>query len=153
GQEVRVRYAAIVRCTEAIEDENGKVVELRCTWDPATRRGATPDGRKVRGTIHWVSASHAVDAEVRLYDRLFTAEEPDGDETKSYLDFLNPDSKEVRTGVKIEPGLAELAPGTSVQFERLGYFVTDEKDHTRERPVFNRTITLKDTWAKIAARS
>lgn len=152
GKEVRLRYAAIVRCTEAIEDENGNLVELRCTWDPATRGGAAPDGRKVRGTIHWLSVTHARDAEVRLYDRLFTVEDPDGDETKSYLDFINPASKEVRTGVKIEPGLAELPPGTTVQFERLGYFATDEKDHTPERPVFNRTITLKDTWAKIAAR-
>lgn len=152
GQEVRLRYAAIVRCTEAIEDADGNVVELRCTWDPASRRGAAPDGRKVRGTIHWLSATHAKDAEVRLYDRLFTVENPGGDENKSFLDFVNPESKEIRQGVKIEAGLAELEPGTTVQFERLGYFVTDAKDHTPERPVFNRTITLKDTWAKIAAR-
>jgi glutaminyl-tRNA synthetase len=151
GQEVRLRYAAIVRCTDVVE-ENGRVVEIRCTWDPASRRGAAPDGRKVRGTIHWVSASHARDAEVRLYDRLYTVENPLGVEGKDFLEFLNPASKEVRTGVKIEPALAELAPGTSVQFERLGYFITDEKDHTPERPVFNRTITLKDTWAKIVAR-
>jgi len=156
GQEVRLRYAAIVRCTEAIEDADGNVVELRCTWDPASRRGAAPDGRKVRGTIHWLSAAHALDAEVRLYDRLFTVEDPIAEEVegeKTFLDFLNPASKELRTGVKIEPGLAELPPGTPVQFERVGYFVTDEKDHTPSRPVFNRTITLKDTWAKIAARS
>lgn len=110
------------------------------------------DGRKIKGTLHWVSARHAKEAEVRLYDRLFTDPDPLGHEGKDFLDFLNPDSKQVRNGVKIEPALADLAPGTRVQFERLGYFVADEKDHTSAAPVFNRTITLKDTWAKIAQR-
>ncbi len=152
GQEVRLRYAAIIRCDEVIEDEAGNVVELRCHWDPGSRGGAVSDGRKIRGTLHWVSARHALEAEVRVYDRLFTDADPLGHEGKDFLDFLNPNSKEIRAGVKIEPALAEVAPGFQVQFERLGYFVADERDHTRERPVFNRTITLKDTWAKIAQR-
>ncbi|MCB9597452.1 MAG: glutamine--tRNA ligase/YqeY domain fusion protein [Sandaracinaceae bacterium] len=151
GAEVRLRYAALITCNEAIEDEHGEVVELRCTWDPASKGGKSPDGRKVKGTLHWVSAAHAVDAEVRLFDRLFTVENPMGDESKSFLEFINPDSKKIVTG-KLEPALGELEPGTRVQLERVGYFVTDSADHTAERPVFNRTITLKDTWAKIAAR-
>jgi glutaminyl-tRNA synthetase len=152
GTEVRLRYAAIVKCERAIKDANGTITELRCTWDPSSRGGAPADGRKIRGTLHWVSAAHAREAEVRLYDRLFSDENPDGHEGRDFLEFLNANSKEVRRGVKIEPGLAELAPLSHVQFERLGYFVTDEKDHTPASPIFNRTITLKDTWAKIAQR-
>ncbi len=150
GQEVRLRYAAIVRCTDVVKDADGRVVELRCHWDPESRRGLAADGRKIRGTLHWVSASHAEDAEVRLYDRLFGHENPSG--TEDFLAHLNPASKEIRAGVKLEPGLAVTEPGKVVQFERLGYFVADAKDHTPERPVFNRVITLKDTWAKLAQR-
>ncbi len=151
GREVRLRYAALVTCNEVIEDDDGNVVELRCTWDPDSKGGKSPDGRKVRGTLHWVSATHAIDAEVRVFDRLFREENPLADEDTSYLDFLNPDSKKVLQA-KLEPALGELAAGAHVQFERVGYFVADEKDHAPGRPVFNRTITLKDTWAKIAAR-
>ena len=135
-----------------MKDEAGAVVELRCTWDPESRGGRSPDGRKVKGTLHWVSAAHARDAEVRIYDRLFTDENPTGHEDREFTDFLNADSKEVRRRVKIEPGLTKLEPGESVQFERLGYFVADAVDHAAEHPVFNRTITLKDTWAKIVKR-
>jgi glutaminyl-tRNA synthetase len=152
GQEVRLRYAALITCTEVIKDAKGEIVELRCTWDPASRGGVAPDNRKVKGTIHWVAASHAVDAEVRLYDRLYTVENPLADESRDFLEFLNKESLEIVKGAKLEPALRERAPGDRVQFERVGYFVADEKDHTTERPVFNRTIGLKDTWAKIVAR-
>jgi len=151
GKEVRLRYAALVTCDEVIEDDDGNVTELRCTWDPASRGGRSPDGRKVRGTLHWVSASHAVDAEVRLYDRLFSVEDPTSDALDDFLDALNPQSKEVRRA-KVEPAVAELAPGDRIQLERTGYFVADCEDHEVDAPVLNRTITLKDTWAKIAAR-
>ncbi len=150
GREVRLRYAYLVTCTDVIKDENGEVVELRCTYDPATRGGDAPDGRRVRGTLHWVSARHAVDGEVRLYDRLFSVEDPDDvPEGKTFLDFLNPNSLEVLTGCKLEPLLAELAPGTRVQFERQGYFVVDTKDSRPGAPVFNRAVTLRDSWARI----
>ncbi len=152
GREVRLRYAALITCTDVIKDDAGEVVELRCTWDPDSRGGAPKDGRKVRGTIHWVSASHAVDAEVRLYDRLFTDPNPGGHEDKSFLEFLNPESKQLRPGAKLEPWLGTLEPGTRVQLERQGYFVADEIDHREGAPVLNRTITLKDTWAKLVAR-
>ena len=150
GKEVRLRYACLVTCNEVIKDDAGNVVELRCTWDPESRGGTSPDGRKVRGTIHWVSAGHARDAEVRLYDRLFTAESP-GSGGRDFLEDLNPTSLEVRSGCKVEPAAADLEPGTRVQFERLGYFVTDP-DGTAEAPVFNRTIALKDSWAKMEKR-
>ena len=144
GREVRLRYAYFVTCTDVIKDDAGNVTELRCTYDPATRGGNAPDGRKVKGTLHWVSAAHAVEAEVRLYDHLFTAEEPGkgGD----FLDDINPESLEVLSGCKLEPTLAE-DHGT-VQFERLGYFCAD-KDGSSDAPVFNRTMTLRDTWAKV----
>ena len=149
GREVRFRYAYFITCEEAIMDENGEVVELRCTYDPATKGGDAPDGRKVKGTIHWVSAADAIDAEVRLYDHLFTKENPE--ETEEDQDFtanLNPDSLKTLTACKLEPSLANTNPGTIYQFERNGYFCTD-KDSTTEKPVFNRTLTLRDTWAKI----
>ncbi|MGE0785442.1 MAG: glutamine--tRNA ligase/YqeY domain fusion protein [Sandaracinaceae bacterium] len=152
GQEVRLRYAAIVRCTGFEKDADGRLTVVRCTWDPDSRGGGTKDGRKIRGTIHWVSAEHAVDAEARLYDRLFTDEDPGGHEDADFLSFLNPESKRVVSGVKLEPWLGTLEAGTRVQLERLGYFVTDSVDHGGERRVFNRTITLKDTWAKMVAR-
>ena len=148
GREVRLRGAYFVTCTGMTKDEAGRVVEVRCTYDPATRSGAAPDNRKVKATIHWVSAAHAIDAEVRLYDRLFSVADPGADETREFISFLNPRSLEVVGGCKLEPGLASAAPGARVQFERLGYFVADP-DSTPGRPVFNRTVTLRDTWARI----
>jgi len=148
GREVRLRGAYFVICTGVTKDAAGRVVELRCTYDPATRSGAAPDNRKVKATIHWVSAAHAIEAEVRLYDRLFSVPDPGADETREFISFLNPQSLEVVGGCKLEPGLAGAAPGAHVQFERLGYFVAD-RDSTPGRPVFNRTVTLRDTWAKI----
>jgi glutaminyl-tRNA synthetase len=150
GREVRLRYGYFITCTSAVKDEkSGEVVELHCTYDPATRGGNAPDGRKVKSTIHWVSAAHAVGAEARLYDKLFARENP-GDDTEG-LDFtayLNPDSLEILNGCKVEPGLLDAAPGSRYQFERLGYFCVDP-DSVRGRPVFNRTVALRDTWAKI----
>ncbi|MBW8015690.1 MAG: glutamine--tRNA ligase/YqeY domain fusion protein [Planctomycetes bacterium] len=149
GREVRLRYAYFVTCNEAIKDENGEVVELRCTYDPATKGGDAPDGRKVKGTIHWVSAEHAVDAEVRLYDHLFTKENPDDtEEGENFTANLNPDSLKVLTNCKLEPSLANTEPDFYCQFERTGYFCID-KDSTPENIVFNRTLNLRDTWAKI----
>ncbi|MCP4589754.1 MAG: glutamine--tRNA ligase/YqeY domain fusion protein [bacterium] len=150
GREVRLRWAYFVTCTEAIKDpESGEIVELRCTYDPATRGGDAPDGRKVKGTIHWVSAEHSLEAEVRLYDHLFTCADPakveDGEDFRS---SLNPDSVETLTSCRVEPSLAEAAPGSRYQFERNGYFCVDP-DSTAERLVFNRTVTLRDSWAKI----
>lgn len=152
GNEVRLRYAYFITCNDVIKDENGEIVELRCTYDPASRGGNSPDGRKVRGTIHWVSVPHAVDAEVRLYDNLFMKEDPDDvEEGKTFLDYINPDSLEV-VNAKAEPMLGSVNPGDSFQFERMGYFVADRKDHTPEKPVFNRSVTLRDTWAKISKK-
>ena len=153
GQEVRLRYAYLVRCTDVMKDPNsGEVVEVHCTFDPATRGGNTPDGRKVKGTIHWVSAAHAVQAEVRLYDHLFTRPDPGNvPEGQDYKVNLNPKSLERLAGCFVEPGLKSAAPGSRYQFERLGYFSVDP-DSTPERPVFNRTASLVDTWAKIAKK-
>jgi glutaminyl-tRNA synthetase len=149
GREVRLRYAYFVKCTSVVKDAKGEVIELRCTYDPATRGGDAPDGRKVKGTIHWVSAQHAVDAEVRLYDHLFTKPDPDDvPEGKTYLDNLNPQSLELLTGCKLEPSLANAKAGDKFQFERLGYFCVD-KDSAPGKLVFNRAVTLRDTWAKI----
>jgi glutaminyl-tRNA synthetase len=150
GREVRLRNAYLITCRDVVKNAAGDVVELRCTYDPETRGGDAPDGRKVKATLHWVSARHAVDAEVRLYDRLFTVEMPgagDGD----FLTQLNPQSLEVVRDCKVEPSLAAVPVGGRFQFERLGYFVADS-DTQPEAPVFNRTVTLKDTWAKIEAR-
>jgi glutaminyl-tRNA synthetase len=146
GREVRLRYAYLVTCTGVVKDESGEIVEVHCTYDPATRGGDAPDGRRVKSTLHWVSARHALDAEVRLYDHLFTEEDPDAD--ADWRKHLNPNSLEVLEGCKIEPGLAGAAPGYRCQFERQGYFCVDP-DTTEKRPVFNRTVTLRDTWAKI----
>ena len=146
GREVRLRAACYITCNEVIKDDDGEVVELRCTWDPESRGGGTPDGRKVKGTLHWVSAKHAVDAEVRLYDRLFTEEEPDSHEDRDFREFLNPESKQV-VQAKLEPSLSGFQPGDAVQFERIGYF-TPDPDHTAERPVYNRTVSLRDSWKK-----
>jgi len=152
GKEVRLRYGALVTCQEVVKDEAGDVVELRCTWDPESKGGNAPDGRKVRGTIHWVSAKHAVDAEVRLYDRLFDEENPlDEAHEGDFTGRINPKSLEVLQGAKLEPSLAARSPAERVQFERLGYFVVDP-DSTPARPVYNRTIQLKDSWAKLAKK-
>ncbi len=150
GQEVRLRYAYLVRCTRVVKDRtSGEPAEVHCTYDPATRGGNTPDGRKVKGTIHWVSAAHAQPAEVRLYDHLFTKPDPsEVPEGQDYKVNLNPKSLERLSGCFVEPGLKGAAPGSRFQFERLGYFCVDP-DSTPERPVFNRTVSLVDTWAKI----
>jgi glutaminyl-tRNA synthetase len=151
GQEVRLRYAYLITCVDVVKDPGtGEVTELHCTYDPATRGGDAPDGRKVKGTLHWVSARHAVDAQVRLYDHLFTKENPNEvEEGKDFTACLNPGSLEVLNGCKLEPSLANAAPASRCQFERLGYFCVDSKDSSPESLVFNRTVTLRDTWAKI----
>jgi glutaminyl-tRNA synthetase len=153
GAEVRLRYAYFLTCNEVIKDENtGEVIELRCSIDPATRGGSAPDGRKVRGTLHWVSAAHAVEAQVNLYDRLFITEDPmDVGEGRDFTDHLNPESLEVLQGCRVEPSVADAAPGTRYQFERQGYFCVD-RDSSANGMVFNRTIALRDTWAKIEQR-
>src|SRR5262249_28155972 len=150
GKEVRFRYAYFVKCVGVVKEEKtGEVIELRCTYDPATRGGDAPDGRKVKGTIHWVSAAHAIDAEVRLYDHLFNKPDPDDvPEGQDYIANLNPNSLEVIPNAKLEPSLANAAVGSKYQFERLGYFTVD-KDTAPGELVFNRTVTLRDTWAKI----
>jgi glutaminyl-tRNA synthetase len=149
GAEVRLRYAYLMTCVDVVKDGNGEIVELRCTVDPATRGGSAPDGRKVKGTIHWVSAAHALPAEVRLYDRLFTRENPlDAGEGESFTDFINPGSLEVLTSCMVEPSLAHATPGSRYQFERQGYFCVDP-DSAPGRLVFNRTVSLRDTWARI----
>jgi glutaminyl-tRNA synthetase len=154
GKEVRLRYGYFITCTGVVKDASGQAIELRCTYDPATRGGnAPPDGRKVKSTIHWVSAAHAIDAEVRLYETLFTKENPnDLEEGQEFTDLLNPNSLEVVKGCKLEPSLAGAEPGASYQFERLGYFCVD-LDTTPEALVFNRTVALRDTWAKIEKKS
>jgi len=149
GTEVRLRWAYVIRCTGIVKDARGEVTEVRATVDRTSRGGAPADGRKIKSTIHWVSAPHAVTAEVRLYDRLFTAEEPDGDD---YLAQLNPASLERLVGCKLEPSLAAAAPGSRYQFERMGYFFVDPIDTKAGAPAFNRTVTLRDTWANIEKR-
>jgi glutaminyl-tRNA synthetase len=149
GQEVRLRYAYFITCQEVIKDAEGNITEIRCTYDPASRGGNSPDGRKVKGTIHWVSAQHAFDAEVRLFDRLFAVEAPEEvEEGKTFLDNLNPNSLQVLQNCKMEPALKDVKVLDKMQFERLGYFCVD-KDSTPEHLVFNRACTLKDSWAKI----
>jgi glutaminyl-tRNA synthetase len=150
GREVRLRYAYFVTCTEVVKDERGEIVELRCTYDPATRGGDAPDGRRPKATLHWLSAAHAVPAEVRLYDHLFTRPDP-GAEGRDPFDDLNPEAETVLASAFVEPSLGQPSVGETVQFERLGYFAADP-DSTPGRPVFNRTLTLKDTWAKLQAR-
>jgi glutaminyl-tRNA synthetase len=156
GREVRLRYGYFITCTEVVKDAAGEIVELRCTYDPATRGGDSPDGRKVQGTIHWVSAAHAADCELRLYDKLFTIPDPDAvEEGKDFLSALNPESLVVIRGAKVEPSVLSDPLGSRYQFERTGYFISDPAD---SRPgegagkgalVFNRTVTLRDSWAKI----
>jgi glutaminyl-tRNA synthetase len=152
GREVRLRYAYFITCQDVVKDpDTGNIAELRCTYDPATKGGNAPDGRKVKATLHWVSAEHAVEAEVRLYDRLFTKENPDEKtDGKTFKDFINPDSLEILSACKLEPSLADAKPEQFFQFERLGYFCVDSKKGNADHLVFNRTVTLRDTWAKIA---
>src|SRR5207249_713804 len=146
GAEVRLRYAYIIKCVGVVKDEKtGEIVEVRCTYDPETKSGTSQSGRRVKGTIHWVSAQHALDAEARLYDRLCTVEEPGGENWK---DFINPHSLEVLRLCKVEPSLATAGPQDRFQFERLGYFCVDD-DSGKDTLVFNRAVTLRDTWAKI----
>jgi len=149
GSEVRLRYAYVIRCDEVVKDEAGEVVELRCSYDPATRGGNTPDGRQVKGTIQWVSAAHGIRCEVRLYDRLFTIPDPDAGEG-DFKDYLNPHSLVVMGGAVIEPSVRDDAPGSRYQFERVGYFCSDIVESRSDALVFNRTVTLRDTWAKAA---
>jgi glutaminyl-tRNA synthetase len=150
GREVRLRYGYFITCHDFVKNDAGEVIELHCTYDPETRGGNAPDGRKVRGTIHWVSAARAVDGTVRLYDHLFARPDPsNAPEGGTWRDNLNPDSLEERTGCKLEPGLAEAQPGARYQFERKGYFCVDAVDSSPGKPVFNRTVTLRDSWAKI----
>jgi glutaminyl-tRNA synthetase len=153
GREVRLRYAYFIRCSEAIKDAGGNITELRCTYDPATRGGDSPDGRKVKATLHWVSAEHSIPAEIRLYDRLFTCEDPlktaEGRDFKSNLD---PGSLKTLRDCRLEPSLSKAAPGQIYQFERLGYFCVDP-DSSKDMPVFNRTVTLRDQWAKIREKA
>jgi glutaminyl-tRNA synthetase len=158
GQEVRLRFAFFVKCTSVEKDAAGNITAVRCTYDPATRGGDAPDGRKVKATIHWVSAQHAVNAEVRLFDRLFNVAEPDrapkdpkAAASFNYKQNLNPNSLEVLTTAKLEPALGSAGEGERFQFERLGYFCVDS-DSKPGSPVFNRTVTLKDTWAKEQAK-
>jgi glutaminyl-tRNA synthetase len=150
GNEIRLRYAYFVRCTHAVKDANGNVVEVHATYDPATRGGDSPDGRKVKSTIHWVSAAHAIPAEIRIYDRLFTKENPEEGET-GFLGCINPDSLKVSAGM-LEPSLAQAQVGDGFQFERQGYFAVDP-DSSPGKPVFNLTVNLKDTWAKIEKKA
>jgi glutaminyl-tRNA synthetase len=154
GREVRLRYAYFITCQKAVKDEKtGEILELHCTYDPATRGGDAPDGRKVKATLHWVAAARSLPVEVRLYDRLFQTPNPAAEKDGDFKVTLNPNSLEVLNDCRIEPGLQDAAPGSRYQFERLGYFCVDTVDSRPERPVFNRTATLRDTWAKIQGRA
>ena len=147
GREIRLRYAYFITCTDVIKDADGEVVELRCTYDPATRGGAAPDGRRVKATLHWVSAQHALRAEARLYDSLFTVENPEGDSQKDFTEFINPDSLRLVDPIFVEPSVRQATAGDRFQFERLAYFVVDP-DSTADKLVFNRTVALRDQWSK-----
>lgn len=149
GREIRLRYAYYLTCDEVITDKNGDVIELLCSYDPQTRGGRSEDGRKVKATLHWVSAEHALDAEIRLYDRLFNQPNPLADKEGSFLDHINPDSLEILSNCKLEPSLGNAGTTTRVQFERLGYFTPDSAEHTAEKPIFNRIVTLRDAWARL----
>lgn len=150
GREVRLRYAYFIKCESVVKDENGEIIELHCTYDPATRGGDAPDGRKVKATLHWVSASHSIEAEVRLYDHLFIKEDPnDVEEGKDFTDYINPKSLEVLKSCRLEPSLKDAKIGDRFQFERMGYFCVDTVDSIAGEPIFNLIVTLKDEWAKI----
>ena len=154
GKEVRLKHAYFITCDEVVKDSEGNIVQLNCTYDPATKGGDSPDGRKVKGTLHWVSAEKGKKAEVRLYDNLFTLENMDEmEEGKDYKDYLNAESLIVNTECIVEPSLVDVEPGKSFQFLRQGYFVSDLKDHCADHPVFNRTVALKDSWAKIQKKN
>lgn len=152
GREVRLRYGYFITCTDVIKDDEGNVIELRCTYDPETKGGSAPDGRRVKATLHWVSADHAVEAEARLYNHLFTVERPDGDDEKDFTEFLNPESLVVLDPIYIEPSIKSAKAGERYQFERLAYFAVDP-DSTDEKLVFNRTVTLRDPWKKIQKKN
>ena len=153
GREVRLRYAYFITCTDVIKNENGDITELHCTYDPETKGGNAPDGRKVKATIHWVSAKHAINRVVKLYDRLFTVPEPEGDkEGRDFTEFLNPESLTVLKDCYLEPSLADATPGVNYQFERLGYFIVDPASSKNGEQVFNRTATLRDAWAKVKGK-
>lgn len=153
GKEVRLMGAYFIKCTNVVKDENtGEILEVHCTYDPESRGGNSPDGRKVRGTIHWVSEKHSVDAEVRLYEHLFSDPDPDSYKDGDFTDLINPDSVKILKGCKLEPGLKSAKPGDMFQFVRLGYFCVDRIDSSEDRLVFNRTVSLKDTWSKIAKK-
>ena len=150
GREVRLRYGYLITCREVVKDDRGEIVELHCTYDPATRGGDAPDGRKVQGTIHWVSAARGIDCEVRLYDKLFTVPDPEaGGNDDDFTTYVNPESLVVVQGAKVEPSVLSDPPESRYQFERVGYFVQDAPDSTVGQPVFNRTVTLRDSWAKV----
>jgi glutaminyl-tRNA synthetase len=149
GREVRLRYGYYLTCVSYEKDADGNVTLLHCTYDPETKGGTSADGRKVKGTIHWVSAKDAVDGDVYLYDRLFNVEHPDGDKDVDFKTHLNPDSRKILEGCKLEPSLAAVEAGMQVQFERQGYFCLDPQLSTPDKPVFNRVVTLRDSWAKI----
>ena len=150
GREVRLRYAYYVTCEKVVKDEEtGEVLEVHCTYDPETKGGWSKDGRKVRGTLHWVPAANALSVEVRLYDRLFTVEDPAGEKDGDFASFINPNSLEILNECFVEPSLKDASPGSHYQFERIGYFCVDSRDSTEDHPVFNRTVTLRDSWAKI----
>ncbi|PIE60121.1 MAG: glutamine--tRNA ligase [Desulfobulbus propionicus] len=149
GREVRLRYAYLVTCTDIVKDDKGEIIEVHCTYDKESRGGNAPDGRKVKGTIHWVSVAHAVQAEVRLYDRLFTTAFPDAEKKKSFKEFLNPHSLTILRNAQVEPSLVNAGIEDRFQFERQGYFVLDAKDSSPEHMVFNRIVTLRDSWAKL----
>ena len=155
GREVRLRYGYFITCVDVVKDEEtGEVVELRCTYDPETRGGNAPDGRKVKATLHWVSAEHALQAEVRTFSHLFTRENPaDVEEGEDFTAHINPDSLEILDNCRVEPNLADIEPEDICQFERLGYFCADRHDFTKERLVFNRTVTLRDTWSRLKKKS
>lgn len=151
GREVRLRYGYAVTCNEVVQDNNGDILELRCTYDPLTAKGKTPDGRKIKGIIHWVSAKHSVDAQVRVYDRLYTEHNPGASD--DFISLLNPDSLKVFTNAKLEPSIAKGNSDTRYQFERVGYFCFDSVDNSMDKLVMNRTVSLRDTWAKISTNS
>ena len=152
GGYVRLKSAYIIQCDTVVKDSDGEIKELHCTYFPDSKSGEDTSGIKVKGVIHWVSAQHAMNAEVRLYDRLFTVEAPDGNKEKDFIEFLNPDSLQTLTKCKVEPSLKDAKSGVSFQFQRLGYFCVDSQDSSPDQLVFNRTVTLKDTWSKVQGK-
>ena len=152
GNEVRLRYAYIIKCEAVVKDEEGNVIELHCTYDPETKSGGGRSDKKVKGTIHWVSAEHCINAEIRLYDRLFSVENPEEDKEKDFTEFINPDSLKIIENAKLETSLGDAKPGDRFQFERNGYFCVENKEFENGKLVFNRTVSLRDSWSKIAQK-